>query len=172
MLLYLCRYLLCRKFLCLYFLCRYTCVATFYVANFCVAIFTSLFFMLLYLCHYFYVAIFYAAIFVSLFFMSQIFRRCRYNYTLMCYKRRRRICLRVRMPESTWIWMMSFRDLRENISATRSLLGDAVRHLDAATPPNQTVTPSRSVLSWTPAAAQRQQGPSRMPAGGQRQHLY
>ena len=64
---------------------------------------------------------------------------------------------------------MSFRDLRENISATRSLLGDAVRHIDAATPPNQTVTPSRSVLSWMPAAAQRQQGPSRMPAGGHRQ---
>ena len=75
------------------------------------------------------------------------------------------------MPESESMWVrtMSFRDLRENISATRSLLSDAVRHLDAATPPNETVTPSRSVLSGTPAAAQRQQGPSRMPAGGQRQ---
>ena len=82
------------------------------------------------------------------------------------------MCLRVRMPESTWVLTMSFRDLRENISATRSLLSDAVRHLHAATPPTETVTPSSqhgsSVLSRTPAAAQRQQGPSvlsRMPAG-------
>ena len=65
---------------------------------------------------------------------------------------------------------------RENISATRGLLSDAVRHLHAATPPTETVTPSSqhgsSVLSRTPAAAQRQQEPSvlsRMPAGGQRQ---
>ena len=57
---------------------------------------------------------------------------------------------------------MSFRELRENIYATHSLLSDAVRHQEVASPPTETVTPSSqhgsSVLSRTPAAGQRQQG--------------